>query len=133
MKVIVNALITGIKSSDPTGGTWSKMLVGVLGPRPADKVEVRVPEVMVPKIKALVDATKDKNGPHAGKSVTIEGNFEEALVNGVHGVRTETYTSKDGTPVVQTALYLRLGVDPQFALEVIKPDEGNLDALLASL
>ena len=49
-------------------------------------------------------------------------------------MREETFTSKKtGEQVTQTALYLKLGENPQFAIEKIKADEGNLDALLAEV
>lgn len=125
MKLSINHIRRGIPGTE---GTWSECLVSEFGRRRAEKVVLRPNEVMAAKIEALFNAAVAKN-----LVLTVEcGEFPEASVKGIAGVRPESFMTKAGESVTQTALYLKLGVNPQFALEA-NPSSGNIDALMAEL
>lgn len=125
MKLMVNHIRTGIKSADGKS-TWGEALVSVLGAKPADKVVLRASEDTLMAMAQVMASAKA-----AGQALTVEcDSFVEAEVKGVTGVREESFVTKEGQAVTQTALYLKLGANPVFAKEVIREDTGNLAALL---
>lgn len=123
MKLSINHIRRGIPGES---GPWSECLVSEFGRKRADKVVLRPNETMAAKIDALLKAAIAKN-----LVLTVEcAEFPEAVVKGVAGVRPESFVTKAGEQVTQTALYLKLGFDPTFKME-INPSSGNIDALLA--
>ena len=124
MKLSINHIRRGIPGEN---GPWSECLVSEFGRKRADKVALRPNEVMAAKIEALLKAAKAKN-----LVLTVEcEEFPEAVVKGIAGVRTESFVA-DGQAVTQTALYLKLGINPDFEAE-INPSAGNIDALMEKL
>lgn len=123
MKLSINHIRRGIHGEN---GTWSECLVSEFGRRRADKVVLRPNETMAAKIQALLNIAIAKE-----QVLTVEcAEFPEASVKGIAGVRTESFVTKAGESVSQTALYLKLGVNPDFKLEA-NPSTGNIDALMA--
>lgn len=125
MKLSINHIRRGIPGTE---GTWSECLVSEFGRRRAEKVVLRPNEVMAAKIEALLKAAIAQD-----RVLTVEcDEFPEAVVKGIAGVRPESFVTKAGEQVTQSALYLKLGFDPTFKAE-INPSSGNIDALMAEL
>lgn len=125
MKLSINNITRGIRGSE---GTWSKALVSLVGEAaPADVVELRSNEAAFDLMEQALQRAKAR-----GLRLTVEcEEFPFARVKGTEGVRTETFTSKTGEVVTQTELYLRLGTNPHWAIEEVRPSLGNLADLLA--
>jgi hypothetical protein len=124
MKFKVNTVIRNIPGDN---GEWSQALCSVVnGPKLADKVCFRGSEEVFNLLSEAMELAAAQK-----KAVTVTGEFAEASSKGITGVREESYTTKEGKAVTQTAIYLRFGDNPQFAFEALGDGTGNLAALIA--
>ena len=120
LKLFVNHATT----AEGPFGSFGNLLVSAPGLR-ADKVVVRTtPQVAEKVAKRIAELNTTKE-----KILTVEAEMVEAEVGGTVGVREESWTTKAGEAVSQTALYLRFASEPNWALEARRNDLGNLDSL----